>query len=270
VVSVFDRSFLYGDGLFETVQVCNGIPFRWVDHMRRLEAGAGFLKIRTPFSARDLRSAVEALVSTNQLQSALLRVPLSRGAGLRGYSPKGADRPLLVMTLNAADQTSGKLPRWKVVTSSFRVAANDPLANIKTCNKLPQVLARAEAEAQGADEALLCNTNGEAAEATSSNLFWIERGAVWTPPLASGVLPGITRAAVLELCRRLRVPCGEKPCPRRQLLDADGLFLTLTSRGVVGIGCLDGQELSAPPLVSDIHHAYRGLVEEEARRCSRR
>src|SRR6266403_5504984 len=100
VVSVFDRSFLYGDGLFETMRVSGGQPFLWTEHLERLQRGAAFLKIQIPFSADVLRAHAEQLIRLNQLPDALLRLTLSRGVGPRGYSPRGADDPRLVMALH--------------------------------------------------------------------------------------------------------------------------------------------------------------------------
>jgi len=157
VVSVFDRSFLYGDGLFETMRICKGESFRWEQHLERFAQGAKFLKIRLPFSNDSLRRYVAELVARNQMPEALLRATLSRGIGLRGYSPKGADHPSLVMSLHPAPAMDAPA-RWNLITSSCRLPANEPLAQFKTCNKLSQILARAEADAAGADEALLLNT----------------------------------------------------------------------------------------------------------------
>src|SRR6266496_2961642 len=145
VVSVFDRSFLYGDGLFETMRICGGKPFRWEQHLRRLEQGADFLKIGLPVPQDSLRAFVVELVARNQMPEALLRLTLSRGIGLRGYSPKGAERPSLVMSLHPAPARNAPV-RWNLVISSFRLPANEPLAQFKTCNKLPQILAHAEAD----------------------------------------------------------------------------------------------------------------------------
>src|SRR5439155_22721295 len=104
-----------------------------------------------PFPEESLLEFASELVSRNQMPQALLRLTLSRGVGLRGYSPKGAEQPSLVMSLHPV--VSGEMPaQWKLVTSSFRLPANEPLAQFKTCNKLPQILARAEADTAGADE----------------------------------------------------------------------------------------------------------------------
>src|SRR5439155_15849949 len=103
------------------------------------------------------------------------------------------------MTVHPSPAADGQsLQPWRLITSSFRLPANEPLAQFKTCNKLPQILARAEADVAGAQEALLLNTEGHVVEASSSNLFWIEGNTVCTPPLAAGILPGVTRAVVFE------------------------------------------------------------------------
>src|SRR5262245_53062585 len=100
LISVFDRGFLYGDGLFETMRICNGRPFRWELHLDRLLGGLEFLKIKPPWSRKELRSFADELVHRNQMREALLRLTVSRGVGLRGYAPKGTIRPSVVMSLH--------------------------------------------------------------------------------------------------------------------------------------------------------------------------
>ena len=266
VVSVFDRAFLYGDGLYETLRVLHGQPFRWEQHLERLESGARFLQIALPFSRRQLRQAASELISGNQVPDALLRMTLSRGVGIRGYSPKGAERPVMVMSVHPGPRLELQAPtRWRLITASIRLPADDPLARFKTCNKLPQVLARAQADAADAEEALLLNTNGHAAEAASSNLFWLRGGTVCTPPLASGVLPGVTRAAVFELCPQLKLAVAEQNITPGELLAMEGVFLALSSFGVVEAISLDDKALGQSALVSRIKRAYDGLLERETR-----
>lgn len=275
-VSVFDRSFLYGDGLFETMRVANGKPFRWSQHLDRLERGAEFLGIKLPFAQEAFGGFAAELVAKNDTPEALLRLTLSRGVGVRGYSPKGADAPTVVMTLhpfgapNSDSGSSGRdgsqtgTPiRWRARTASFHLPANEPLAKFKTCNKLAQILARAEAEAAGADEALLLNTDGFVVEGASSNLFWIERGTVCTPPLASGILAGVTREVVRELCDRLLLPCREATVRPAELVRADAAFLSLSSHGVVALTEIDGTTLASSPVVAQLHQAYLAQVRAE-------
>ncbi len=263
-VSVFDRSFLYGDGLFESVRVYAGKMFRWPQHLERLHAGAKFLGIRLPFSDEELTAAATELVTRNAMTEANLRLVLSRGVGPRGYSPKGANSPTLVMTLHPAPVVSPEKPmRWELITSSFRIPAGDRLATFKTANKLAQVLARAEAEERGADEALLLNTDGRFAEAASSNLFWIEHGVVCTTPLAEGLLAGVTRAFVLELAGQLGLPTAERSCRLWQLQQAAGVFLTTSSLEIVPAIALDGVPLQESPLTKHLHLAYRRATTQE-------
>ena len=263
VVSVFDRGFLYGDGLFETMRVFKGKPFRWAQHLERLERGAEFLKIKMPFPPEALRGFARELIAKNEMPEALLRVTLSRGVGVRGYSPKGADSPTMVMSLHAGPE-AGAPPRWTLITSSHRLPAKEALAQFKTCNKLPQILARAEADAAGADEALLLNTDGFVVEGASSNLFWIERGAIYTPRLAAGILPGVTRSVVLEICRALAMETRETEISCEQLRRVDGVFVSLSSFGIVEVDSLDGEICRQSPLPEKIFRGYLNLVERES------
>lgn len=269
VVSVFDRSFLYGDGLFETLRVLNGQPFRWRQHVERLERGATFLNLRVPFGAESLREHARELIGHNHMPDCLMRLTVSRGVGVRGYSPKGADQPTLVMSLHAAPPLDAQgPPRWALVTSGFRLPAHEPLAQFKTCSKLPQILARAQADAAGAQEALLLNTEGYVVEAASSNLFWIERGAVCTPPIASGILAGVTRAVVIEICQSLGLAVTEKGIAPEELPRAEGVFVSSSAVGIVAAQSLDGRPLAPSPLVERLRNAYCALLDQETRLAS--
>jgi len=261
VVPVFDRSFLYGDGLFETMRVIRGKPFRWEQHIERLQSGADYLKIKFPFTSEALRQFADDLVAKNNLPDALLRLTLSRGVGARGYSPKGAENPTLVMSLHPALAFDAENPpRWKFITSSHRLPANEPLAHYKTCNKLVQILARAEADAAGADEALLLNMDGFVVEGASSNLFWIEGDAIFTPPLAAGILPGVTRAVVLEICERMGLRIRETNINVDKLKCSEGIFVSLSSFGVVEATSLEGAIVKASTISKQIQEQYRDLL----------
>jgi aminodeoxychorismate lyase len=267
-ISVFDRGFLYGDGLFETILVANGKPFRWREHWARLEAGAKFLKIKLPYRQAAALRHVLALIRKNKMPDSILRLSVSRGVGVRGYSPKGATHPMFVMTLHDAPEPGGAV-QWSLVTSSFRLPSGDRLARYKTANKLPQVLARAEADAAGANEALLLNTEGFVVEGASSNLFWIENRAVCTPPLAGGILSGVTREVVREICGRLKISFPEKNIRPKELKRVSGIFLSLSTLGVVEADSLDGAKLKRSPLVCRIAQEYGELLSRGSRENSK-
>ena len=257
VVSVFDRAFLYGDALFETIRIHEGRPFRWDQHLERFQRGAEHLRLRCPVRVEELRTAVTALVKRNGLSDGVLRLTLSRGVGKRGYSAIGADHPVVVMSVHPPSlPASDGLPRWKLVASKIPIWSADPLRALKTGNKLTEVLARTEAREQGADDALLLNEHGEMAESTSANVFWIRNGKVHTPPLYSGALGGVTRTVVMGLCARMGITCEETRAGPDTLHETDGVFVTLSSMGIAEASHLDGRPLRASPIAADLWKDY--------------
>lgn len=259
VIPVNDRGFMYGDGLFETIRVVNGRLFRLPQHLERLARGASFLKIKLPFATKELQQFAEQLIEKNQMTEAILRLTLTRGPGERGYTPKMNGQPTVVMTLHAAPSSESSV-QWTLITSSFHILAADPLSSFKTLNKLTHVLARAEAEEKGADEALLINTNGEVAETASGNIFWIYNGKICTTPTGRGVLPGITRAVVLEICQALGLPTNKRVIKPEALRNSEGIFITQSASGIVPVATFDGELVAPSPLVDQIFNAYRELL----------
>jgi len=262
VVPVNDRGFMYGDGLFETLRVVNGRPFRMAQHLERMTRGADFLKIKPPFSPKELEKFARQLTEHNQMSDAILRVTLTRGPGSRGYAPNGASNPTVVMTLHAAPSLE-KAVEWNLITSSFRIPASDALASFKTTSKILHVMARAEAVEKGADEALIINTNGEVAETASGNLFWVYQDKICTVPTGRGVLPGITRAIVLEICQTLGLQTNKRVIKPEALRNSQGLFVTQSALGIVPVISLDGEPVAPSPLVDQISSAYNDMLQRE-------
>jgi aminodeoxychorismate lyase len=265
VVPLNDRGFLLGDGLFETLRVANGKTFRFAQHLERLARGAEFLKIQLPFTPRELQKFAGQLIAQNELSEAALRVTLTRGAGARGYSPKNSGAPTLALTLHPLPPQNPDEPeQWSLRTSSFRIPAGDALASFKTTSKVLNVLARAEAEEKGADEALLLNTNGEVAETAGGNLFWVYQDQVCTVPTGRGVLPGITRAVVLEICQTLGLATNKRIVKPEQLRNAEGIFVTQSALGIIPVAAFDGQPVAPSPLVDQLAAAYHEMLVRES------
>jgi branched-chain amino acid aminotransferase len=259
VIPVNDRGFMYGDGLFETVRIVHGHPFRLSQHLERLTRGADFLKIKLPFAAKELQQFVEQLIERNQMPEAILRLTLTRGPGERGYTPKTDGSPTVVMTLHPAPPSHHPV-QWSLITSSFRILAADPLSSFKTLNKLTHIMARAEAAGKDADEALLINTNGEVAETASGNIFWIYSDKICTTPTGRGVLPGVTRAVVLEICQALGLLTNKRVIKPEALRNSEGIFITQSAFGIVPVATFDGEPVAPSPLVDQIVNAYRELL----------
>jgi aminodeoxychorismate lyase len=254
MVSIHDRGFLYGDGLFETIRVYDREPFLWADHSARFEHGCAVLQIRSPLTSPELRRVVRELARRNDLREGLIRVTLTRGCGARGYSPRGADDPTLVI---AAFPAPGLPEAYRVILSRITPPDHDPLADLKHLNKLHQIMAKSEADLAGAHEALLANSAGFVIEGATTNVFWVKDGIIGTPPLR-GILAGTTRAHVIRLCNRLRVPVAETNIRPRELKLADGVFVTSCAAEIREVSHLNGEPLKRSARVRELQAAYRG------------
>jgi len=264
LISINDRGFLLGDGLFETMRVVNGRPFRMAQHLERMTRGLDFLKIPSPFAPKELQKFAAELLTRNQLPDSILRVTVTRGPGRRGYSPKNSGTPTVAMTLSPLPETNPDEPlQWSLITSPFRVPASDPISSYKSTSRILSILARADAEARGADEALLLNTNGEAAEAAGGNMFWVYREQICTVPTGRGVLPGITRAVVLEICQALGLATNKRVIKPEMLRNAEGIFITNSALGIVPVVSFDGEPVAPSPLVDQIATAYNDMLLRE-------
>ena len=263
-ISVFDRGFLYGDGIFETLRVNNGKPFLLDRHIGRLQHGMGTLHIGERYDFAQLIQHATELVSKNNASDAVLRIHVTRGAGKRGYSPSGNFEPTVLMSIHEAPpiDPDNVLPS-KLITATQVLSDHDPLSTVKTTNKLPHILATREAEAANADDALLTNREGNVSEATSSNLFWINNSEIITPPPQSGCLSGITRGMVLELAASIGLPTHQLNATPRELHGADGVFLTNSVREIQPVGSLDGHDLAVSPLIHELHLAYHEVMDAQ-------
>jgi branched-chain amino acid aminotransferase len=268
-VSVFDRSFLLGDGLFETMRALRGRLFRPDRHLERLERGAVRLLLPLPAAADELIEALRETLRANHLDEAALRLTVSRGAGPPGPGLKGTGPPVCTI---AARAFHGYPDHWydpgaAAIISSVVKNEQSFLAGVKTTSYVEHVVARAEAAERGADEALLLNTRGHLVEGSGSNLFVIIAGRIHTPDLASGCLPGVTREAVIELAREGGLEVQEGTLLPENLAAADEAFLTNSLLGVAPLVCVAGHRVGSGqpgPLTRDLAERYRSLVAREA------
>jgi branched-chain amino acid aminotransferase len=191
-----DRGFLLADGLFETIKVTGGTVWHLGRHLTRLRAGAELLGLPVPFGDAAIGDGIFGLLAANQLRDAAVRLSLSAGVGPRGLMRPSPPRP--VTMLSAAELMGPLSPARLVVARSTRRNEHSPLSRIKALGYGDQILARREAAARGADDAILLNGAGEIAGASVANLL-LHDGARWlTPPVAGGALPGIGRGMLIE------------------------------------------------------------------------
>lgn len=223
VVSVQDRGFRYGDGVFETIAVYGGVPYQWELHMQRLDAGLKALEIPAP--SEDLLEVCQRLLSRNTLADASIRIAISRGVGSRGYLPVGAATPTVVVEVqerHAIPSDAGTLWLSNIQKPSPKAL---PVEH-KLAQGLNSTLVRMEAARHGCMDGLQLNTEDHIAETSSGNIFWRCGDALYTPSLDCGILAGTTRAALL---RTTIYRIVEGPFKLDELQKADAVIITNTN-----------------------------------------
>ena len=262
-VSAFDRSFLYGDGLFETVRAYEGAPFRMDEHLDRLAGSAGALGIPMPARAA-VADAVARLIDLNGLGDAYVRITLSRGTHAGALAPDEPPEPTLVIEARELRPYPPELYERgaRAIVSSLTHDSSSPVRRHKTTSYITNVLARSEAKERGADEAILLDAAGRVAEGATSNVFCVRGGRLVTPPLDMNILPGVTRAAVIALAREAGHAVDEAPFGLAELRSADEVFLTNSLMEVMPVRSVDGREVAgAPDPVSCLlRRAYGELI----------
>ena len=259
-VSVFDRSFLYGDGVFETLRLYNGKPFILDCHLGRLAHSLGSLYIGDPYNFDQWNEHVRELISRNSAKESILRIQVSRGVGKRGYTSSGNYSPTTVISLHDTPSPSVSDPQLDLITATGILTDHDPLSTLKTSNKLVNIIAMREAERAGAHDALLLNGKGFVTETSTSNIFAIQENNIWTPPLASGCLSGITRGYVLELAIELGIKAIQKDLDIGFLKNSEGMFLTNSVREIQSVKSLDGDTINQSPIASEFQKKYQQKV----------
>ena len=235
-----DRGIAYGDGLFETVRVHRGEVPWWADHWSRLRLGAGRLGIPLPDEAR-VRDEAESLFA--DAGDGVLKLLLTRGAGERGYAPPANPVPTWIASRHAVPATPDR--GLCLHLCETRMAPQPALAGIKHCNRLEQVLARAEAECAGADEGLMLDFAGNAVGATAANLFALIDGRWVTPAIVGCGIAGVSRARLLPT-----LDAAERALTLAEVEAADAVFLCNAVRGILPVARLDAREWPSHPAVT--------------------
>ncbi|MBN2352943.1 MAG: branched-chain-amino-acid transaminase [Spirochaetales bacterium] len=269
-ISVFDHGLLYGDGVFEGIRVYRGRPFRLQAHLDRLFAGARAMRLEVPETAARIAELINGMIESDGRREAYIRLVVTRGAGDLGLNPRTCPRPSLVIILDDISLYPREFYEQGITlcTASWRRPPADCLnPRIKSLNYLNNVLAKIEANDRGCHEALILNKEGLVAECTADNVFYAERGRLFTPDLSAGALEGVTRGAVLELAASLGIEAAERRVNLYDLYAADECFLTGTGAELVPAVEIDGRAVGAArpgPIFARIREAFARLVEEES------
>ncbi|MFN3660466.1 MAG: branched-chain-amino-acid transaminase, partial [Brevinematales bacterium] len=213
-ISVFDHGVLYGDGVFEGIRAYNRRIFKLDEHVERLYNSAKIIMLDIPISQDEFKKAIISVCKANDIVDGYIRPVVTRGAGTLGLSPWLCSRPNIFVIADTIklypDEYYEKgLPIVTVPTRRNLAEAVNPI--VKSLNYLNNILAKIEAKNAGAEEAIMINQDGYVAECTGDNIFMIKKGVLYTPPVYMGVLPGITRATVMELATEMGIKVVEMP-----------------------------------------------------------
>lgn len=278
-VSVFDRGFLYGDSVYEVIRTYGGRPFELGAHLARLRHSADRIGLEprwgAPRTAAEIERTLEASRGGDRPDpdaapwnagERYVRVVMTRGAGEIGLDPALAVDPVALVIAQPLAGPPARAYADGVMAAVVGLRRASPQAidpSAKTGSHLPNVLALREARAAGAYEALVLDERGFVTEGSSSNVFAVAGGRLATPPLAAGILEGVTRGLVLRLARATGVPADERPLRPEDLEGAEEVFITSTIREIVPVVRLGARAVGSGrpgPVTTRLHRAFRELA----------
>jgi branched-chain amino acid aminotransferase len=264
----------YGTGVFEGIR-CYETPkgpavFRLVDHLQRLEDSARLLYMALPYSVEELRQASHELIAVNGLPECYLRPIAYYGYGQLGVSTRGnpVDVVLMSWPWGAYLGDEGLRTGIRAKISSWQRVGPNVIPHVAKATGiyLNSMLAVTEAQRAGYDEAILLTAEGFVADGSGENVFVVKNGRIMTPPLSTSILPGITRATVIEIAQELGYVVEETNLIRTDLYLADEVFMVGTAAEVTPLREIDDQEIGVGPVTMELQQAYlatvRGQIED--------
>jgi branched-chain amino acid aminotransferase len=270
-IHVLSHVVSYGSSVFEGIR-CYDTPqgpstFRVRDHMRRLVHSGHIYRMENPYSADQLSAAAHEIVRANRLGSCYIRPLVLRGYGDVGVNPTGCPIEVYIAAWEWGAYLGAEALEEGVdvcVSSWTRMAPNTLPAMAKAgANYMNSQLIRMEAAANGYAEGIALDVNGYVSEGSGENIFLVQDGMMYTPPLASSVLPGITRNSILALCEDLRIPVREEMIPREMLYIADEVFFTGTAAEVTPLRSIDRIKVGAGrrgPITKRLQEEFFAIV----------
>ena len=259
-VSVEDRGFQLGDGVYEVIRFYGGKPFRMKEHLRRLQRSLDGIEIPLPEPMARIEEICRRISAG--LAEALVYLQITRGAAPRIHAFPKDIRPTFLAYAREAH------PHPPEQTFALKTILDDRWGrcNLKVICLLANVLARQKAVEAGCDEALFVREDGTVTEGASSNAFFVSKGKVATHPATHRILGGVTREAVLHVVRAEKVPLEERPVALKEALGADEAFVTGTGTEIMPVVAIDGKAIGsgkAGPVTLRLREAFRSLVRRE-------
>ena len=269
-ISVLDRGFTYGDGLFETMRVYSGKIFRLEHHLDRLFQSARSILIELPITKNEIRSAIYAALKLNGLSDSIVRLTVTRGELGSGVNVDYSSPPTIVILVKPVKAISKKTYKEGIGIKLYKKSAirTQGISNkIKSCNYLSNIILRENALKENFFEAILLDHNHNVTEGTISNIFIIKNNQLKTPITNEFVLSGIIRQAILDLCLENNIPFKEDLITERELYEADELFLTNSAIEILPVRNINHHKLKnrgMRPMTKHIHMLLLKSFEESS------
>ncbi|WP_327835229.1 D-amino-acid transaminase [Bacillus salipaludis] len=258
VIPIDERGHQFGDGVYEVIRVYKGKPFMLEEHLQRLIQSAKAIRLPIQQSAEDFKALIlEAVQKSNELESAVY-LQITRGVAVRQHLFPAA--PVSITMTVRSVQTMENEARVKGMKAIFHEDERWANCYIKSLNLLPNILAKQIAHEAGCYEAILVR-DGFITEGTSSNVYMVKDGVVYTTPLSKQILSGITRMAVEKVTESLAIPFIEKKFTPEELLQADEVFITSTTSEILPIVNVDGKSIGKGTAGEWTMKAYRKFKE---------
>lgn len=268
MLPIEDRGLIFGDGIYEVVQFYRGKAFRMEDHLARLKASAGALRIPLPLRDEELVQAAAELARRNGLESSdsILYLQVTRGVARRSHAFPPDPKPSVFMTMRPSRPVSAEQRQAGVAAITLE-DRRWTRCNIKSIALLGSVLAKQEAQDAGCYEAILYR-DGYITEGSSTNVFLVMDGVLYTHPEGPYILSGITRQVTLELAEELNIPVRLQGVAREQLEEVSEVFITGTTTEILPVTRIDGRPVGSGrpgPLTRQLWQAFEGLLQRHAR-----
>lgn len=263
VVSVFDRGFLYGDSVFETIRTYGGEPFELENHLSRLQQSAALVYIPLPVPLAQLDLEVRAALENAENSESYIRVMLTRGEGALGLDPSLAGVPRRVVIVSPLNRPADEMYQSGIRAVSYLTQRHTDAtvaAGAKVGNYLISVLAMRKAKEDNAGEALIVDASGNVLEGASSNVFLVNGTTLTTPGTDSGILAGVTRRHILEIAPRCGLSVNFAQPSLQEVMEADEVFVSSSIRELMPVTCVDGKAIgtgSAGPITLKLLKAFR-------------
>jgi branched-chain amino acid aminotransferase len=271
MVSVYDHGLLYGDGVFEGIRVYNGRVLKLKTHLDRLEASAKSIHLTLHYTIREIEQAVRETIAANGLKDAYIRLVVTRGMGPLGLSPFTCPKPSTIVivdkiSLYPQEMYENGMPVIVAKRPRIPIECLDP--SVKSLNYLNNILAKVEAIEAGVHEAIMLNLDGEVAECTGDNIFFIRGSRIVTPPVSAGILNGVTRLFVMnEIAPACGIDVQERSMRLEDLFTADEVFLTGTAAEIIGVSSIDGEQIGegkVGPITRRLNAEFRARIAQGA------